>query len=168
MAKDFRLLAEAYSKIYEAGEEVTGSIAGKDSSYGNPNIGIPKDNSPMPVDQGAQNISDIKFSTPDSTKILRNISEVYRKTKEVAEVLKKYNVPGAMENLKAETSRLAELASQIVAKTPEAATNVGVKNKLYANLDKEVALMVPAERPAQGAPAPQAIVQQPTVATTAK
>jgi hypothetical protein len=168
VAKDFRLLAEAYSRIYEAGEEVTGSIAGKNSSYGNPNIGIPKDISPMPIDQNAQNMSDIKFNTPDSTKILRNISEVYRKTKEVAEVLKKYNVPGAMENLKAETYRLAVLASQIVAKTPEAVTNVGVKSKLYANLDKEVAVMVPAEQPAQTAAASQTAIQQSTPSIVSK
>lgn len=152
MAKDFHLLAEAYTKIREAGEAVTGSIAGKETSYGNPNIGIPKDTSPMPVDQQATAAADIKFTTADSTKILRNISEVYSKTKEVAEVLKKYNVPGAIESLKAETSRLAVLASQIVAKTPEAVSNVGIKNRLYGNLDKELLLMVPAEQPTQQPP----------------
>ena len=139
MAQDFKHIAEAYRLIYEASPAEMGAIAGTaGQATQQPQASVP---SAAPVaSQSPQ--QKIQFNTSDTTKILKSISEVYRKTKEVTDILVRYNIPGAQRNLQQEATKLAILATQIVDLTPDAA-NKDLKNKLYSNLDKEIVGLIP-------------------------
>lgn len=132
MAKDIINLAEAYKHIYEAGEAETGAIASKAA----PAAPAQTTTSAPPVPAPS-----VQLNSTDSTKILKNISDIYTKTKEIAGILEKNNIPNATKSLQQESYKLAALASQIVALTPEASDDT-VKNKLYSNLNKDISSQI--------------------------
>lgn len=146
MAKDFKLMAEAYTKVYEANSMETGSL-GSGSQVSPPQQ--PASQAPVtpvaPDAAGTQDVQ-IQLSNSDASKILKNISEVYKKTKEIAEVLKKNNMPGAMESFNQERNKLVGLVNGILSITP-GVKDTKVRSNLMTQVDPEILKTVAAAQP---------------------
>lgn len=146
MAKDFKLMAEAYTRVYEANGMETGSLgSGSQSAQPQQSVSQPPVAPGAPVADTSQSVQ-VQLSNSDASKILKNISEVYRKTKEIAEVLKKNNMPGAMESFNLERNKLVGLVNGILSVTP-GVKDTRVKSNLMTHVDPEILKTVATAQP---------------------
>lgn len=131
MAKDFALLAEAYKSIYEAGE-VTGVVAA-------PAVGAPTQPiaSTSAQTQQAGSPAPIKLQAKDSTKLIKNLNDIYLKTRENADILTRNNVPGAKEQFNTQKTLMGQTIASIISLTIDG-TNPNVYKGLSGGLDKDL------------------------------
>ena len=154
MAKDFKLLAEAYSRIYEAGEE-TGAVTkptSPDASGASSNAQPTAAAAPTDTTQAPK----VNLSNSDASKILKGISDIYVKTKDITAILQKNNVPGLAASLEAEKAKLAQTVNTVLISTP-GVKDTRTRNSMLAGLDPDIVKIAnaPAATQPQANPAPQ-------------
>ena len=154
MAKDFKLLAEAYSRIYEAGEE-TGAVTkptSPDASSASSNAQPTAAAAPTDTTQAPK----VNLSNSDASKILKGISDIYVKTKDITAILQKNNVPGLAASLEAEKAKLAQTVNTVLISTP-GVKDTRTRNSMLAGLDPDIVKIAnaPAATQPQASPAPQ-------------
>ena len=134
MAKDFRLLAEAYSRIYEANEE-TGAVTKPTSSDAAGASSNTQTAAPAAAD--ATQAPKVNLSNSDASKILKGISDIYVKTKDITAILQKNNVPGLAASLEAEKAKLAQTVNTVLISTP-GVKDTRTRNSMLAGLDPDI------------------------------
>jgi hypothetical protein len=135
VAKDFKLLAEAYSRIYEAGEE-TGAVTkptSSDASGASSNTQTAAAVAPTDTTQAPK----VNLSNSDASKILKGISDIYVKTKDITAILQKNNVPGLAASLEAEKAKLAQTVNTVLISTP-GVKDTRTRNSMLAGLDPDI------------------------------
>lgn len=133
MAKDFKLLAEAYSRIYEANEE-TGAVTKPTSSDAS---GASSNTQPTAAPTDATQAPKVNLSNSDASKILKGISDIYVKTKDITAILQKNNVPGLAASLEAEKAKLAQTVNTVLISTP-GVKDTRTRNSMLAGLDPDI------------------------------
>lgn len=161
MAKDFKLLAEAYSRIYEAGEE-TGAVTkptSPDASGASSNAQPTAAAAPTDTTQAPK----VNLSNSDASKILKGISDIYVKTKDITAILQKNNVPGLAASLEAEKAKLAQTVNTVLISTP-GVKDTRTRNSMLAGLDPDIVKIAnaPAATQPQANPTPQPMPITPT------
>jgi len=154
VAKDFKLLAEAYSRIYEAGEE-TGAVTkptSPDASGASSNAQPTAAAAPTDTTQAPK----VNLSNSDASKILKGISDIYVKTKDITAILQKNNVPGLAASLEAEKAKLAQTVNTVLISTP-GVKDTRTRNSMLAGLDPDIVKIAnaPAATQPRANPAPQ-------------
>ena len=134
MAKDFRLLAEAYSRIYEANEE-TGAVTKPTSSDAAGASSNTQTAAPAAAD--ATQAPKVNLSNSDASKILKGISDIYVKTKDITAILQKNNVPGLAASLEAEKAKLAQTVNTVLISTP-GVKDTRTRNSMLAGRDPDI------------------------------
>ena len=151
MTKDFKLLAEAYGRIYEANEE-TGAVT-KPTSSDAPATAMDATAAAPSNDTQATKVS---LSNSDATRILKGISDIYLKTKDITTILQKNNIPGLAASLEAEKAKLAQTVNTVLMATP-GVKDTRTRNSMLAGLDPDIVKIANAPAaPAPAAPAPAA------------
>lgn len=152
MTKDFKLLAEAYGRIYEANEE-TGAVT-KPTSSDAP--ATANDAAAAASSNGTQ-ATKVSLSNSDATKILKGISDIYLKTKDITTILQKNNIPGLAASLEAEKAKLAQTVNTVLMATP-GVKDTRTRNSMLAGLDPDIVKIANAPATTQ----PQAGSTQPS------
>ena len=132
MTKDFKLLAEAYGRIYEANEE-TGAVTKPTSSSAPATANDAAAAAPSNETQATK----VSLSNSDATKILKSISDIYLKTKDITTILQKNNVPGLAASLEAEKAKLAQTVNTVLMSTP-GVKDTRTRNSMLAGLDPDI------------------------------
>lgn len=131
MAKDFALLAEAYKSIYEAGE-VTGVVA----APGTASAGVPTNAVAAPA-TAQPTTPPIVIQASDSTKLIKNINDIYAKTRENADILSRNKMPNAKEQFNSQKTYFGQIIASIVSATADN-KNPSVLKGLTGGLDKDL------------------------------
>ena len=166
MAKDFRLLAEAYSRIYEANEE-TGAVTkptSSDAAGASSNTQTTAAAAPTDATQAPK----VNLSNNDASKILKGISDIYVKTKDITAILQKNNVPGLAASLEAEKAKLAQTVNTVLISTP-GVKDTRTRNSMLAGLDPDIVKIAnaPATTQPQTVPTAPAAPAAPTLSQPA-
>lgn len=132
MTKDFKLLAEAYGRIYEANEE-TGAVTKPTSS----DASVTANDAAAAAPSNGTQATKVSLSNSDATKILKGISDIYLKTKDITTILQKNNIPGLAASLEAEKAKLAQTVNTVLMATP-GVKDTRTRNSMLAGLDPDI------------------------------
>lgn len=135
MAKDFALLAEAYTSIYEDGE-ITGVVSSPLAS---------STNTTQQFNKSTKSQS-INLQVKDSSKLIKNLNDIYLKLKENLPILISNNVAGAKEQFDSQKLLMGQTIASIISFTSDS-SSYNVYNELIGGLDKDLLPFVPKRQP---------------------
>jgi len=123
MAKDFALLAEAYTSIYED-SGITGIVA-----------------SPLPsstnITQQSNSPTSFNLQSKDSSKLIKNLNDMYLKIKENSTILIRNNIAGAKEQFDNQKVLVGQTIASIISYTSDSSSS-NVYNGLISGIDKDL------------------------------